>query len=168
MDKLKEVKARLNFKGCLRKSSKIQEVSQHSESRTPNLRGEHGRTRRSRRSRSTSISPKPTPIVFYRIRCDGSESPRHRDSKKEAVFTRLGRKEKGVFNRLGGKGRSVSVRSSDSRTQRYQNIQREVESRYQISRPIKAEPIPRKRYHKETSSHRTKAFSESEDSEGGH
>ncbi|GKC88333.1 hypothetical protein Tco_1148982 [Tanacetum coccineum] len=50
-DKLKEVKARLNFEGCSRRSSKIQEVSQHSESRTPNLRGEHERRRRSRRSR---------------------------------------------------------------------------------------------------------------------
>nr|GEV15172.1 reverse transcriptase domain-containing protein [Tanacetum cinerariifolium] len=42
-DKLKEVKARLNFKGCSERNSKIQEVSQHSESRTPNIRGEHER-----------------------------------------------------------------------------------------------------------------------------
>nr|GEW48705.1 reverse transcriptase domain-containing protein [Tanacetum cinerariifolium] len=34
--KLKEVKARLNFKGCSGRNSKVQEVSQHSESRTPN------------------------------------------------------------------------------------------------------------------------------------
>ncbi|GJY75943.1 hypothetical protein Tco_0481059 [Tanacetum coccineum] len=69
-DKLKEVKARLNFEGCLRRNSKIQEASQHSESRTPNLRGEPGRRRRSRRSRSISKSPKPTPSVFSRIRRD--------------------------------------------------------------------------------------------------
>nr|GEZ31862.1 reverse transcriptase domain-containing protein [Tanacetum cinerariifolium] len=35
-DKLKEVKARLSFEGCLGRKSKIQKVSQHSESRTPN------------------------------------------------------------------------------------------------------------------------------------
>ncbi|GJV93035.1 reverse transcriptase domain-containing protein [Tanacetum coccineum] len=99
-DKLKEVKARLNFEGCSRRSSKIQKVSQHSESRTPNLRGEHRRRRRSSCSRSTSGSPEPTPNVFSRIRRDGSESPGHRDPEREAVFTRLGRKEKGIFNRL--------------------------------------------------------------------
>ncbi|GKD35730.1 hypothetical protein Tco_1251239 [Tanacetum coccineum] len=36
-EKLKEVKARLNFKGYSRRNSKAQEVSQHSESRTPNI-----------------------------------------------------------------------------------------------------------------------------------
>ncbi|GJV51789.1 reverse transcriptase domain-containing protein [Tanacetum coccineum] len=133
-DKLKEVKARLNFEGCSRRSSKIQEVSQHSESRTPNLRG--------------------------------LESPRHRDSEREAVFTRLERKEKGVFNRLGGKGRSVCTRSSDSKP-RHQNAQREAKSRYQSSLSRKVEPIPRKRYHEGVSSQRTEAFSESEDSGGG-
>ncbi|GJU99981.1 hypothetical protein Tco_1329252 [Tanacetum coccineum] len=46
---MKEMKARLNFEGCSRRSSKIQEVSQHSESRTPNLRGEHRRRRRGKR-----------------------------------------------------------------------------------------------------------------------
>ncbi|GJS17217.1 hypothetical protein Tco_0411689 [Tanacetum coccineum] len=40
-EKLKEVKARLNFKGGSRRNSKVQEVSQHSESRTPNVRREH-------------------------------------------------------------------------------------------------------------------------------
>nr|GEV02590.1 reverse transcriptase domain-containing protein [Tanacetum cinerariifolium] len=37
-DKLKEVISRLNFEGCSGKNSKIQEVSQHSEFRTPNVR----------------------------------------------------------------------------------------------------------------------------------
>ncbi|GKG27257.1 hypothetical protein Tco_0402960, partial [Tanacetum coccineum] len=36
-EKLKEVKARLNFEGYSRRNSKVQEVSQHSESRTPNV-----------------------------------------------------------------------------------------------------------------------------------
>ncbi|GKE79581.1 hypothetical protein Tco_1545701, partial [Tanacetum coccineum] len=38
-EKLKEVKAHLNFEGCSGRNSKVQEVSQHSESRTPNIRG---------------------------------------------------------------------------------------------------------------------------------
>nr|GEU68650.1 hypothetical protein [Tanacetum cinerariifolium] len=37
-EKVKEVKARLNFEGCSRRNSKVQEVSQHSESQTPNVR----------------------------------------------------------------------------------------------------------------------------------
>ncbi|GKD33939.1 reverse transcriptase domain-containing protein [Tanacetum coccineum] len=51
-ENLKEVKARLNFEGCLGRHSRIREVSQHSESRTPNVIGEHRRGRRSRLSRS--------------------------------------------------------------------------------------------------------------------
>ncbi|GJX84595.1 hypothetical protein Tco_0335369 [Tanacetum coccineum] len=91
-DKLKEVKARLNFEECSRRNSKIQEVSQHSECRTPNIRGEHERGRRSRHSRSISRSLEPT-SVFSRIRRNRSESPKHR----------LGvRREGGVFNRPGG------------------------------------------------------------------
>ncbi|GJY35186.1 reverse transcriptase domain-containing protein [Tanacetum coccineum] len=42
-DKLKEVKVRLNFERCSGRNSKIQEVSQNSESKTPNIRGEHKR-----------------------------------------------------------------------------------------------------------------------------
>ncbi|GJS05396.1 reverse transcriptase domain-containing protein [Tanacetum coccineum] len=97
-DKLKEVKARLNFEGCSGKNSKIQEVSQHSESKTPDVRGDLRRRLRSRRSRSMSRSPEPTPSVFSRIRRDRSESPRNRLGDK-------GRKEGGVFKRLEGTGR---------------------------------------------------------------
>ncbi|GJS49691.1 hypothetical protein Tco_0599812 [Tanacetum coccineum] len=100
-EKLKEMKARLNFEGCLGRNSKIQEVSQHSESKTPNVRGEQRRGRRSGRSRSMSGSPKRT-SVFSRIRRDRSESPRHRLVGK-------GRRDGGVFNRLGGKEKSVSA-----------------------------------------------------------
>ncbi|GJQ95835.1 reverse transcriptase domain-containing protein [Tanacetum coccineum] len=80
-EKLKEVKAHLNFKGCSGKNSKIQEVSQHSESRTLDARD----LRRK-----------------LRIRRDRSESPRHRPK---------GRRDGGVFKRLGGKGKSVSAHS---------------------------------------------------------
>ncbi|GJY17270.1 reverse transcriptase domain-containing protein [Tanacetum coccineum] len=48
-EKLKELKARLNFEGCSGRNSRIQEVSQHFESKTPNARGEHRRGRRIRR-----------------------------------------------------------------------------------------------------------------------
>ncbi|GJT30901.1 hypothetical protein Tco_0911176 [Tanacetum coccineum] len=67
-EKLKEVNARLNFKGCLERNWKIQEVSQHSESRTPNVRGEHRRGRR----------------------------PGERGRRDGGVFNRLGGKEKSV------------------------------------------------------------------------
>ncbi|GJX44164.1 reverse transcriptase domain-containing protein [Tanacetum coccineum] len=80
-EKLKEVKARLNFEGCSGRNSKIQEVSQHSESGSANVRGEHRRGRRSERSRSMSGSPKRT-SVFSRIRRDRSQSPRHRPIDK--------------------------------------------------------------------------------------
>ncbi|GJW36210.1 hypothetical protein Tco_0059130 [Tanacetum coccineum] len=54
-EKLKEVKARLNFEGCSGKNSKIQEVSQHSESRTLDAR-DLRRKLKSRRSRSGTSS----------------------------------------------------------------------------------------------------------------
>ncbi|GKD43075.1 hypothetical protein Tco_1267720 [Tanacetum coccineum] len=82
-DKLKEVKARLNFEGCSGRNSKIQEVSQHSESRTPNIKGEHGRGRRSRRSRSMSRSPEPT-NVFSRIRRDRKSVFAHSESRYQS------------------------------------------------------------------------------------
>ncbi|GJY92858.1 reverse transcriptase domain-containing protein [Tanacetum coccineum] len=82
LEKMKEVKARLNLEGCSKRNSKVQEVPQHSESRTPNVRGEHRRGRRIRRSCSMSGSPERT-SVFSRIRRDRSESPRHRLGEKE-------------------------------------------------------------------------------------
>ncbi|GJS68126.1 reverse transcriptase domain-containing protein [Tanacetum coccineum] len=139
-EKLKEVKARLNFEGCSRRNLKIQKVSQHSESRTPNVRGEHGKGRRSGRSRSMSGSPKPT-SVFSRIRHGRSKSPRHMVEGK-------GRKKGGVFGRLRGKGKNVSARS---------------ESRYQSSRSGRTESVPRKRHYEGTCSRRTEVLSKSED-----
>ncbi|GJT56115.1 reverse transcriptase domain-containing protein [Tanacetum coccineum] len=60
-----------------------------------------------------SRSPEPK-SVFSRIRCDRSESPRHRDPERRTVHARLGRREKGIFNR-------------------------ETESRYQSSRSRRTE-----------------------------
>nr|GEX28278.1 hypothetical protein [Tanacetum cinerariifolium] len=48
----------------------------------------------SKRSRTMTESPKPTPNILSKIRRDGSESLGHRDPEREAMFTRLGRKEK--------------------------------------------------------------------------
>nr|GEV29668.1 reverse transcriptase domain-containing protein [Tanacetum cinerariifolium] len=73
------------------KNSKIQEVSQHSESWTLETR-DLRRKLKSRSSRSVSESPEQNPGVFSKIRRDRSESPRHRPE---------GRRDGGVFNRLG-------------------------------------------------------------------
>ncbi|GJX41247.1 hypothetical protein Tco_0256237 [Tanacetum coccineum] len=98
-EKLKKVKVRLNFEGCSERNSKVREVSQHSESRTPNVRGDHRRGRWSRCSFSVSGSPKRA-SVFSGIRRDRSESPRQKSEGK-------GRRDGGVFNRLGDKGKSI-------------------------------------------------------------
>ncbi|GJR39860.1 hypothetical protein Tco_1215544 [Tanacetum coccineum] len=120
----------------------VQEVPQHSESRTLDARDLRRRLR-SRRSHSISGSPKRNPSVFSRVRRDRSESPKHRPE---------GRRDGGVFNRLGGKGKSVSAHS---------------ESRYHSHHSRRMHPAPKRRYHKGTSSRDTKAFSESKDSRGG-
>nr|GEW32744.1 reverse transcriptase domain-containing protein [Tanacetum cinerariifolium] len=144
-EKLKKVKAHLNFERCSRRNSKKQEVPQHSESRTPNVRGEHQRGRRFGRSRSMSGSPERT-SVFSKIRRDRSESPRHRPIGK-------GRRGGGVFNRLGGKEKSVSAH---------------LESRYQSSRSGRTKSVPRKCHYEGTCSRRTEILSESEYIGGGH
>ncbi|GJT01841.1 hypothetical protein Tco_0823010 [Tanacetum coccineum] len=73
-EKLKEVKGRLHFEGCSRKNLKVQEVSQHSESRTLDARDLRSRVR-SKRSHNIFGSPEQNPSVFSRIRRDWSESP---------------------------------------------------------------------------------------------
>ncbi|GKD11687.1 hypothetical protein Tco_1196094, partial [Tanacetum coccineum] len=81
-DKLKTVKARLNFK----------ESSQHSESGTPSRRRNLKERLRPRHARSRSESPEP--------RRGHSKSPKQRGPERKTVFKRL---EKGVFHRLGDK-----------------------------------------------------------------
>nr|GEV36743.1 reverse transcriptase domain-containing protein [Tanacetum cinerariifolium] len=92
-EKLKEAKARLNFEGSSRRNSKIQEMSQYSESRTPNKRGDLRGRLKPRRPRSLSKSLEQT-SVFYRIQQDRSASPRRRQGDKRKrggdVFHRLG------------------------------------------------------------------------------
>ncbi|GJT21639.1 hypothetical protein Tco_0891576 [Tanacetum coccineum] len=84
-EKIKELKARLNFQGC-------SETSWYSESRTMSTK-EHEKRHRSWHSRS------PRPSVFLRIRRERSRSSRQKS------------KEGGVFKRLGSRGKSVSARS---------------------------------------------------------
>ncbi|GKA42283.1 hypothetical protein Tco_0734943 [Tanacetum coccineum] len=91
-EKLKEVKARLNFNGSTR-------TSRYSESRMMSTKG-YERKYRSRRSRS----PRPSPSVFSRLIRDRSRSPKPEE------------KGGGVFKRLGSMGRSVSA-CSDSHNQ---------------------------------------------------
>ncbi|GKE21804.1 hypothetical protein Tco_1433316 [Tanacetum coccineum] len=86
-EKLKEVKARLNFEGCF-------ETSWYSESRTMSTR-KHEKRHRSR----CSSSPRPCLSVFSKIRRERSRSPRQRS------------KEEGVFKWLGSRGKSVSAHS---------------------------------------------------------
>nr|GEZ80713.1 reverse transcriptase domain-containing protein [Tanacetum cinerariifolium] len=86
-EKLKEVKAQLNFK-------ERSETSQYFESMTMNTR-EHERRHRSRRS----CSPRHTPSVSSRIRRDRSRSSRQNS------------REGGVFKRLENRGKSVYARS---------------------------------------------------------
>ncbi|GJT04301.1 reverse transcriptase domain-containing protein [Tanacetum coccineum] len=90
-EKLKELKARLNFEGC-------SGTSRYSESKTMSTK-EHEKRHRSRRSRT------PRPSVFSRIRCERSRSPKQKS------------KEEGVFKSLGSREKSVSARS-DSYSQR--------------------------------------------------
>ncbi|GKD79634.1 hypothetical protein Tco_1342255 [Tanacetum coccineum] len=88
-EKLKEVKARLNFEGCSRRNSKIQEVSQHSESKTPNIRGEH------RRGRSTSQEEKEEGPGEYSI---GWEVKERVCPHTRKAFTRVpAQKERNLF-----------------------------------------------------------------------
>ncbi|GKA68935.1 hypothetical protein Tco_0774999 [Tanacetum coccineum] len=86
-EKLKEVKARLNFDGSTG-------TSRYSESRTMSTM-EIEKRYRSR----CSYSPRRSPSLFSRLRRDRSRSPKPKE------------KEGGVFKRLGSRGRSVSTRS---------------------------------------------------------
>ncbi|GKD65200.1 hypothetical protein Tco_1307308 [Tanacetum coccineum] len=143
-EKLKEVKAQLNFEGCSGRNSKIQETSQYSESRTPNKRGDLRRRLKPRCSRSMSRSPKRT-SVFSKIQRDRSVSPRHTQGDKRI-------RERNVFHRLGDRGRSVFAHS---------------ESRYQSSRPRRAEPLleskDSKKGHWKSKSRKQKSSMEEED-----
>ncbi|GJV47561.1 reverse transcriptase domain-containing protein [Tanacetum coccineum] len=146
-EKLKAVKARLNF----------EETLHHSESGTPIRRRGPKERLGPRYVRSRSGSPEP--------RRGRSESPKKKGSERKTVFKRL---EKCVFHRLGDKGKSVSVYSDDSRHRSYHSSHRDTESCHQSSRSRTTEPASERRYNKRASSRRTEELSESEGSAGGH
>nr|GEX95502.1 reverse transcriptase domain-containing protein [Tanacetum cinerariifolium] len=145
--KLKVVNARLNF----------EEVSQHSESKTPSKRRDLKKRLESSQVRSMTGNLEP--------RRGRSDSPRKKDSKRRTVFKRL---EKGVFHRLGDKGKSMSAYSNDSRRRSYHSIHEDTESCYQSSRSRETEFASEKRHNKRASSRRMEPLSGSEDSAGGH
>nr|GEW55128.1 reverse transcriptase domain-containing protein [Tanacetum cinerariifolium] len=97
-EKLKELKARLNFEGCSK-------TLRYSESKTVSAK-EHEKKHRSKRS----CSPRPSPSVFSRIRRE-----RVREWGNRVIGLRfnkvLGLGQGGVFKRLESKGKSVSARS---------------------------------------------------------
>nr|GFA14183.1 reverse transcriptase domain-containing protein [Tanacetum cinerariifolium] len=95
-EKLKELKALLNFEGC-------SGTSWYSESKTMNTK-EHDKRNRSRRSHS------PRTSVLSRIRRERSRSPIRRERSRSP---RKRAKEGGVFKRLGSRGKSVSARSDN-------------------------------------------------------
>ncbi|GJZ49619.1 hypothetical protein Tco_0603809 [Tanacetum coccineum] len=112
-EKLKVVKARLNF----------EETSRHSELGTPIKRRSLKERLGPRHVHSRSRSPDP--------RRDRPESPKKKGPERKAVFKRL---EKGVFHRLGDKGKSVSIHSDDSRRWSHHSSRRDTESCQQNSR----------------------------------
>ncbi|GKA39727.1 reverse transcriptase domain-containing protein [Tanacetum coccineum] len=93
-EKLKAVKARLNF----------EETSRHSESGTPSRRRSLKERLEPRHARSMSGSPEP--------RHGRSKSPREKGPERRTMFKRL---EKGVFHRLGDKEKNVYAHLRDSR-----------------------------------------------------
>ncbi|GKB41095.1 hypothetical protein Tco_0886037 [Tanacetum coccineum] len=89
-EKLEEVKARLDFGGTRKKSTRAQE-SAYSESRTMSPR-RHNR----------SHSPRQSSSIFTRLKRERSKSPRHGHKT---------RRESTIFKRLGSRGRSISAYS---------------------------------------------------------
>ncbi|GJU28266.1 hypothetical protein Tco_1166887 [Tanacetum coccineum] len=129
-EKLKEVKARLNFEVCSRRNSKIQETSQYSESRTPNKIEDLRRRLKPRRSRNMSRSPKPT-SVFSGIWRDIYASPRHRQGDKRRkdgdVFHRLGVEEE-VCPHTKKAATKVPVHEERSRSQKVKTVKGDIGS----------------------------------------
>nr|GEX66557.1 hypothetical protein [Tanacetum cinerariifolium] len=93
-EKIKELKAQINFEGCFG-------TSRYSESK-PMSTKEHGKRKRSRRSRS------PRTSVFSKIRRERSRSPIRRERSRSP---RQRAKEGRVFKWLESRGKSVFARS---------------------------------------------------------
>nr|GEU82060.1 hypothetical protein [Tanacetum cinerariifolium] len=146
-EKLKVVKARLNF----------EETSRHSESGTLSKRKSLKERFKHRHARSMSESPEP--------RRGHSKSSRDKGSERRTMFKRL---EKGVSHRLGDKEKNVSTHSRDSRHRSNHSSHGDTKSCYQSSRSRETEIASEKHRIKRESSRRTEALSESEGIVGGH
>nr|GEW98822.1 reverse transcriptase domain-containing protein [Tanacetum cinerariifolium] len=146
-EKLKVIKARLNF----------EETSRHSESVTPSIKMDLKKRLGSRHVCNMSGSPEP--------RRRHSESPRKKDLERRTVFKRL---EKGVFHRLRDKGKSMYAYSNDSRRRSYHSSRRDTKSCYQSSCSRATKFASKKCHNKRPSSRRTEALLEREGSAGGH
>ncbi|GKE15149.1 hypothetical protein Tco_1422726 [Tanacetum coccineum] len=141
-EKLKAVKARLNF----------EETSQYSESVAPSRRRDVRKRLGPKDAHSMSRSPKP--------RCDRSRSARRKDPERETVFRIL---EKGVFHRLGDKEKGTSAYSGSSRRQSYHSSHGDTKSYYQSSRSRGTEPAPKRHHDRKAYSRKGGRMSESED-----
>nr|GEX74791.1 reverse transcriptase domain-containing protein [Tanacetum cinerariifolium] len=97
--KLKELKARLNFKGCSK-------TSWYFESRTTNTR-ENEKRHKSRHSRS----PRPTPSVFSRIKHDRSRSLRRKLREKEKFSQKVRKARAGIGSQDPGIRSQVEKRT---------------------------------------------------------
>nr|GEX41519.1 reverse transcriptase domain-containing protein [Tanacetum cinerariifolium] len=146
-EKLKAVKARLNFK----------EASWYSESETPSRR----------RNLKERLGPRyaQTRSESLKQRLDRSKSPREKDPERRTVFKGL---EKGVFHRLGDKEKNVSAHSRGSERKSYYSSRSDTESCYPSSRSKETEITFEKHRHKREYSRRTEEVSESEGNAGGH
>nr|GEY33357.1 reverse transcriptase domain-containing protein [Tanacetum cinerariifolium] len=138
-EKLKAVKARLNFK----------ESSKHFESGTPSRRRDLKERLGLRHARSRSESPE--------LRHGRSKSPKERGPERKTVFKRL---ENGVFHRLGDRGKIVSAYARDSKHRSSNSSRRNIKSYYQSSRSRGIELASEKHRNKSVSSRNTKALLE--------
>ncbi|GKA45048.1 reverse transcriptase domain-containing protein [Tanacetum coccineum] len=146
-EKLKAVKARLNF----------EETLQYSESGAPSRRRDVRKRLGPKDARSMSRSLEP--------RRDRSRSPRRKDPKRETVFRRL---EKGVFQRLSDKEKGMSAYSGSSRRKSHHSSRGDTESYYQSSHSRGTDPAPKRHHDRKAYSRKGGRMSESEDDAGEH
>nr|GEW23008.1 reverse transcriptase domain-containing protein [Tanacetum cinerariifolium] len=99
-DKLKAMKALLYFGDCSKRNLNTHDESQYLESKTPTTKEEPIRRQRHMRSHS----PQSTGRVFFRLKQDGSESPRRRSKE---------RREGGKFKRLWKDSPKVKIAEED-------------------------------------------------------
>ncbi|GKF11647.1 hypothetical protein Tco_0049573 [Tanacetum coccineum] len=121
-EKLKEVKARLNFGGG-------SETSRYSKSKTMSTRG-HERRHGSRRSRSL----KPSPSAFSRIRRERSRSPRQKPREKKEECSKGWETEERVYPHAQAATTSTHIRGTPKRSQKVRTVEAGTGSQDQESK----------------------------------